>query len=490
MAEPPKDTRAASLAALDDGWGDLLDAAPPPMPAASAPEPMLANDDAVVSTDDDPSAEDAIPLPTPVPLRTRVPTKPVMRGIREESQPIDVLTIVRDVEPSDGIPRPVVDDAVAEPVSPPHIEPMAAAESMMRLRAPVLAPIVLVDDASPPIVDDDETLPPIVADEVVTLPPIVDDEPAIAVVAADPPARTPVRVEPLARPMPMPAPPEPSGRRTLWFGASGVAALLVIGVVVTRPDAEPSPTPPAAQVAGASVHAAAPRDAAPAPAPARAVADAPPPSVAVPAPVAAPPVAPPAEIAAPSPVAVPPPSVAPTPVDDAAPTDTPVGDARAALDRGEFARAHELARAAFKIDRDNEAMRIMAVAACQLDDGALAREAYRSLAGPRTRSDVFTLCRERGVDVRAKTKGYTPDELLAKASRMAELGDPETAYDIARASNREHRSAAALELMGICACKMKSADKAGYVAGLVSAEAKKRIVDECTAAGVELPAEG
>jgi hypothetical protein len=305
----------------------------------------------------------------------------------------------------------------------------------------------------------------------------------------------PERVAPLGRPMPLPsAIPERSSRRTLWFGATGVAALLVIGVVTTRNDGEPVAPPPAAHVASAAVHGPASPEAESPPTPEPTpVAVAPRPTAPIPAapPEPAPPepVAP-ASAAAPAPTEVAPAAEPPTPSADAPPSGSPVADAQAALDAGDFARAHELAQAAFKIDRDNEAMRIMATAACQLDDGALAREAYRSLAGPRTRTEVFTLCRERGVDVRAKTKGYTPPELLAKARRMAELGDPEQAYEIARDSNREKRSAAALELMGICACKMKSADKAGYVAGLVSSEARKRIADECTATGVELPAEG
>ena len=73
---------------------------------------------------------------------------------------------------------------------------------------------------------------------------------------------------------------------------------------------------------------------------------------------------------------------------------------------------------------------------------------------------------------------------------MAELGDPAQAYEIARDANRTKRSAVALELMGTSACKMKSVEKAAYVAGLVGAEARQRIAAECTANGVELPAEG
>src|SRR6188768_4008723 len=100
MPDTPKEVRNASMAALDDGWGDLLDAAPLPVAVVPKPIPTFADDDdeplASLPDDDDVSA-DGVPLPTPVPLRTRVPTKPVLRGIRDESQPIEVLSIVRDV---------------------------------------------------------------------------------------------------------------------------------------------------------------------------------------------------------------------------------------------------------------------------------------------------------------------------------------------------------------------------------------------------------
>jgi hypothetical protein len=129
----------------------------------------------------------------------------------------------------------------------------------------------------------------------------------------------------------------------------------------------------------------------------------------------------------------------------------------------------------------------MALAACELRDGALARSAFRKLGGPPIRKEVYARCRARAVDVRSSVDGYTPAELLTKARAELERGEHERAYEHARASNKLTHSAEALELMATSACHQHDADDAAHLLTLLPRARKRVVQDACTSAGTTLP---
>lgn len=199
-------------------------------------------------------------------------------------------------------------------------------------------------------------------------------------------------------------------------------------------------------------------------------------------PVAVEPVA--VEPVAVEPVAVEPVAVAPA----AAPSveGSTVVQARAAFDAGRFADAHAIADRLWSATRDNDALQLMVAAACAMDDGKLARDAFHSLAGPQTRAAVYVQCRRRGIDLRARTRGYTASELLIRARHAAAAGDHDRARTLARESVALARTADAMVLVGASACRLGKRAEAQRLLPRLHRDEQAELRDACAAAGVTL----
>jgi hypothetical protein len=199
-------------------------------------------------------------------------------------------------------------------------------------------------------------------------------------------------------------------------------------------------------------------------------------------------------IAPPEPVAVEPVAVEPVAAEpvavepDAAPSvdGASVAEARAAFDAGRFADAHAIADRHWSATRDNDALQLMVAAACALEDGKLARAAFRSLAGPQTRAAVYVQCRRRGIDLRARTHGDTAGELLVRARKAAAAGDHVEARRLARESLSLGRTTEAMLLVGVSACRLGKLAEAQRLLSHLHRDEQVELRTGCSEAGVTL----
>ncbi|MBL4688239.1 MAG: hypothetical protein JKY37_26870 [Nannocystaceae bacterium] len=136
-------------------------------------------------------------------------------------------------------------------------------------------------------------------------------------------------------------------------------------------------------------------------------------------------------------------------------------------------------------DSSQEALEIMAKAACALDDGVNARSAFRKLKGGDVRSSVMIACRKTSVDLTAKGDEPTPAALVRKAERAMAAGDLETAAELARKSNRLERSQAALLVGALTACAGGDLDKTISMRRHLGNASRKTLAKRCPS--LELP---
>lgn len=389
---------------------------------------------------------------------------------------------------------------VDEPPLPSAVPQLVASESTL----PPLRDLALpVDDPEPPIAEPEPPIAEAVAkvEDAPRLLELSDAVPRpISTTEESWPRRDPVEIVALAsgshrvvRP-PSSAPTrrtptaelEPAAVRSRWQLITGAAVIVAgIGWFATRPTEETATAKTPAIAAASST----PRPEAQPAAPTKRAPDAP--RVEAKAP------APPVEAKAPAPTPPPTPAPAPTPTPTPTPTPAPTIEgtssellvaATTALGESQFAEAHGLAERAWQAERTNDAVRVMALAACEIPDGVLARDAFRKLDGPIVRKEAYSACKRTGIDLRAKTDGYTAAELLAMARRSAAAGDHEKAYEHAKASNRVGKSADALQLMAESACQKKDADAVAYLMGMLPRDRKRAVETVCTTAGTPLPA--
>jgi hypothetical protein len=160
--------------------------------------------------------------------------------------------------------------------------------------------------------------------------------------------------------------------------------------------------------------------------------------------------------------------------------------AREAADQGDHQRAYSLADRSYQRRRSNEAVQIMTVAACKLEDGVKARAAFRKLVGGSVRAEVAEACQAVGVELQAQAEGATAAELYARAKLAADAGDWKTAFDLAKQSSRKDRNVNALRLLAISACKLKNEKWANRIAKMLIPDMRKQVVAQCAADGVEI----
>lgn len=128
----------------------------------------------------------------------------------------------------------------------------------------------------------------------------------------------------------------------------------------------------------------------------------------------------------------------------------------------------------------------MTQAACDLDEGPWARDAYRKLKGKALRGQAMSHCQHAGVDLLAKVDGYTAPELRRRAEEALARGDTSEAIRLGRASNKVERNSAAMEIATQAACRSGDAETAAALLRHVSKKARPPLVEQCGKAGVTL----
>jgi hypothetical protein len=442
MPDDPTEPPPRSTAEIDAGWGALLDGIGHSGPLV-VDEPML---------------------PTASAVPQLVAAESTLPPARELSLPVD------DPEPPIAEPEP----PIAEP-EPPIAEPAAKVEEAPRM--------LEVADAVPrPISTTEESWP---------------RRDPVEIVARASGSHRVVRPPSVAPKRATTAELEPTVVRSRWQLFAGATVIVAaIGWFATRPSEETAKTSAVATASSAPRVEKTP-DAPKKPAPVladpprvEAKAPSPPPPVEAKAPAEVPPVDVKADAEAKPAAPVPAPTPAPETTETAilGTSSDLLAEAITALDASKFALAHGLADRAWHGERTNDAVRVMTLAACQIPDGVLARGAFRKLDGPLARKEAYSACKRNGVDLRAKTDGYTANELLAMARREAAAGNHEKAYEHAKASNRVGKSADALQLMAESACNRKDEDAVAYLMGMLPRDRKTAVEAVCTSAGTPLPA--
>ncbi len=142
--------------------------------------------------------------------------------------------------------------------------------------------------------------------------------------------------------------------------------------------------------------------------------------------------------------------------------------------------------AEYELSDSQDALLTMTVAACSMDEGPKARNAFRKLKGRELRSQAMVACREADVNVTSNVSGYTGGELMAQARYAFDKGKYEAAYDKAHASNKVERSSDALLLKGRAACKLGRDAEAKRLIPHISKKARATLIESCKADGVEL----
>ena len=175
-----------------------------------------------------------------------------------------------------------------------------------------------------------------------------------------------------------------------------------------------------------------------------------------------------------------------------APTDPPAADDQDPVPppaaRGAASASYAAAAKRYAEDRSNEALEIMAKAACDLDDGVQARSAFRKLAGRPARKRVYHHCTAREINLWYAGNTATPEEMLRQAERELAGGDAAAALETARKSNMTERSAAAVIVMGAAQCALERPAKAHALLRHLRPKDRPVLLARCKDAGFELEA--
>ena len=147
---------------------------------------------------------------------------------------------------------------------------------------------------------------------------------------------------------------------------------------------------------------------------------------------------------------------------------------------------YKAAAAQYEETKSQESLAAMTLAACRMDDGFAARDAFRKLKGRSLRTSTIVDCREVGIDVLARVTDYTGPEYLRKAQAAMDAGDIRGAMNYARSSNRVKRSSAALSMMSLAACKLGDAEEAERLFPHVAKKARAELIAGCAEHGIEL----
>ncbi|MGH1344298.1 MAG: hypothetical protein ACRBN8_22255 [Nannocystales bacterium] len=148
--------------------------------------------------------------------------------------------------------------------------------------------------------------------------------------------------------------------------------------------------------------------------------------------------------------------------------------------------AYAAALARYEANPDNPGLLELTLTACALGLGPEARTAFHKLVGGKARSKAVVKCREAGIDVTSKARGYTGPEIAAQAREALDDGRASDALALAKQSNRTERNHAALEVMVLAHCELKQKKSAKKLLRHISERHRKVLVDDCAKRGVKL----
>jgi len=160
--------------------------------------------------------------------------------------------------------------------------------------------------------------------------------------------------------------------------------------------------------------------------------------------------------------------------------------ARDAADSGDAAKAHALAAQSYELQATEQALEVMAVSACEMQDPASARASYVKLVGRKARQRVAQLCSRDHIDLRVGVEAATATDLLTQARKASEAGEEAQACRLASQSQALKHSAEALQMMVVCACKGGDAERAKRLADSLADAEREPIRAPCTEQGIDL----
>ncbi len=169
-----------------------------------------------------------------------------------------------------------------------------------------------------------------------------------------------------------------------------------------------------------------------------------------------------------------------------APGDEPLARATSLLS-SDPRRAFELAAALTDGDARQAALEVQTLAACQFDDGMVARKAFGGLRGTERRVRVFGQClNEHKINLRYTEHDYHYRELIRMSQRALDEDKFEAAYDLARTSFSQRRSAEAGVLLGKLNCALNRKPRAEVIAIKSRKDSREAIVAYCATRGITL----
>ena len=97
-------------------------------------------------------------------------------------------------------------------------------------------------------------------------------------------------------------------------------------------------------------------------------------------------------------------------------------------------------------------------------------------------------CKATDVDPTLSIEGPSAEELVRKARRELQAGDPAAAMETARESNRMRRSSDALVVMMLSACAQSDAEEARRLRKHVARDDRAEVDAACAAKGIDAAA--
>jgi hypothetical protein len=163
-----------------------------------------------------------------------------------------------------------------------------------------------------------------------------------------------------------------------------------------------------------------------------------------------------------------------------------LSQARDAADARDPAKAHTLAARSRELQPTEQALEVMAVSACRLQDPALARASFVKLVGSKARRRVAELCARDHIDLHQGAEAATATDLLVKAREAREAGKGDEACKLASQSQGLKHSVEALQMMVVCACRAGDSERAKRLADSLAVAEREPIRSECREHGIDL----
>ncbi|MGB1699430.1 MAG: hypothetical protein ACPHRO_05720, partial [Nannocystaceae bacterium] len=150
-------------------------------------------------------------------------------------------------------------------------------------------------------------------------------------------------------------------------------------------------------------------------------------------------------------------------------------------------RAYELAAPLLDTPDRNDALEVRTLAACAFDDGLLARKSFRSMRGADRRTRAYDRClQSHEINLRYYEHDYHYRELNRMSQRAFDANEYAKAYELARTSFSQRRTAEAAVLLGKTNCALNRKARAEVIATNSREETRQEIVAYCATKGITI----